>query len=46
MAEENGQVHLETDEARAGATPHMTRYILGVSIVLIVIIFGAIVLLR
>ena len=35
--------HLNTDQARAGATPHMTRYILGISLVLVVIIFAFIV---
>jgi len=46
MADDNQQVHLDGQDARAGATPHMTRYILAASIVLIVIIFAAIVLLR
>jgi flagellar biogenesis protein FliO len=32
--------HLTTTEARAGATPHMTRVILVVSLLLIVAIFG------
>ena len=41
MAEE--PTHLNTEEARAGATPHMTRYILGFSLVLVVIAFAFIV---
>ena len=37
-----GQEHLTGTEARAGATPHMTRYILSISLVLIVIVFAII----
>jgi len=33
-----------TTEARAGSTPHMTRYVLTIGLILIVIIFGIIVL--
>ena len=36
----NEPMHLDTDRARAGATPHMTRYILAVSLVAIVIIYA------
>ena len=32
--------HISKNDARAGATPHMTRVILAVSLVLIVAIFG------
>jgi hypothetical protein len=32
-------VELTTEEARAGATPHMTRYILGWSLALVVVAF-------
>jgi hypothetical protein len=31
--------HVTTTEARAGSTPHMTRYVLGIGLVLVVIIF-------
>lgn len=31
----DGQV-IETEKVRAGATPHMTRYILSISLVLVV----------
>ncbi len=34
--------HLNTTEARAGATPHVTRYVLGVGLVLVVVIFAVI----
>jgi hypothetical protein len=46
MADDNEQVQVSTDEARAGSTPHMTRYILGISLVLIVVIFAALLLAR
>jgi hypothetical protein len=31
--------HIDTTSARAGATPHMTRYILPISLGLVIIIF-------
>ncbi len=44
MADPNERIHIETDDARAGATPGMTRYILGISLALVIIIFGFLVL--
>ncbi|WP_375287927.1 hypothetical protein [Sphingomonas sp.] len=44
MADPNNRVHLETDEARAGATPRMTRYILAISLVLVVVVFALLLL--
>ena len=44
MADENEQIHIKTDRARAGATPHMTRVILPVSLVLIIAAFAYIIL--
>ncbi|MEG3084878.1 hypothetical protein U1707_14595 [Sphingomonas sp. PB2P12] len=44
MADPNDRIHVETDDARAGATPHMTRYILAVSLVLVIAIFGFLIL--
>ena len=32
-------VELSTEEARAGSTPHMTRYVLGIGTLLVVVIF-------
>jgi hypothetical protein len=46
MADPDETVHLSGQSARAGATPHMTRYILGASLVLVVVAFLAIWLLR
>jgi len=37
-----GAQHINTDRARAGATPGMTRYILAISLVLIIVAFGLI----
>ncbi|WP_200911493.1 hypothetical protein [Sphingomonas sp. Leaf33] len=37
-----GHQHIDTNRARAGATPGMTRYILGISLVLVVVIFALI----
>ena len=34
--------HLTKTEARAGVTPHMTRVVLGVGLLLIVILFAVI----
>ena len=35
------ETHLTTTEARAGATPHVTRVVLGVGLLLVVVIFAA-----
>jgi flagellar biogenesis protein FliO len=40
MADQNDQVEVTTNEARAGSTPRMTRYILAISLVLIIVIFA------
>ena len=37
-------VHETTTEARAGTTPHIVRYILAVSLLLVIIAFAAILL--
>ena len=44
MADPNERIHIETDDARAGATPHVTRYVLAISLVLVIVIFGFLVL--
>jgi hypothetical protein len=36
------EVHLDTDEARAGDTPHILRYILAISLVLAILSLSAI----
>ncbi|HEX2804383.1 MAG TPA: hypothetical protein VHN55_10465 [Sphingomicrobium sp.] len=32
--------HLTTTEARGASTPHMTRYVLGIGLALVVLIFA------
>jgi len=39
MADPNEQIHVSTTEARGGATPGMTRYILGASLALVIVAF-------
>jgi hypothetical protein len=36
--------HVSTTEARAGATPHVTRVVLGVGLLLVIAIFALILL--
>ncbi|WP_404371101.1 hypothetical protein AB5I39_03245 [Sphingomonas sp. MMS24-J45] len=35
------QIHISTDEARSGETPRVTRYVLGISLALVVVLFAA-----
>ena len=44
MADNNKPIHVNTDQARAGATPGMTRYILGASLILIIVVFAYLVI--
>ena len=39
MADQN-ETHISTTDARAGATPHMTRYVLGFGLLLVIIVFA------
>ncbi len=34
--------HVTATEARAGTTPHITRYVLGAGLVLVIVIFAVI----
>ncbi len=43
MADQDESIHLDSERARAGATPHMTRYVLGIGLVLVIIAFAVIV---
>lgn len=45
MAEEPTE-HLTTTEARGASTPHMTRYVLGIGLALVIVIFAIIFLIR
>ncbi|MBY0518845.1 MAG: hypothetical protein K2P79_00275 [Sphingomonas sp.] len=40
MAKRDPHTHISTEDARGGVTPHVTRYVLAVSMVLIIIIFA------
>ncbi|WP_298811938.1 hypothetical protein [uncultured Sphingomonas sp.] len=44
MTNDNQRVHVETDQARAASTPGVGRYVLGASLVLIIVIFAALLL--
>jgi hypothetical protein len=44
MADDNQRVHIETDQARGGSTPGVGRYVLGASLILIIVIFAALLL--
>jgi len=44
MTTDHQREHVTTTEARAGATPHMTRYVLFISTALVVVIFAIILL--
>jgi len=41
---EGDEIHLNKTEARGGATPHITRYVLIISLALIVVLFAALLL--
>lgn len=34
MERQGDEVHIETDEARGGSTPHIVRYVLAISLLL------------
>lgn len=40
MAENDEPIEVSTERARAGATPGMTRYVLGIGVALVVVIFA------
>jgi hypothetical protein len=41
---DEGEKHISTTEARAGTTPHMTRYVLIFGLLLIVVLFAILLL--
>ena len=41
---ESGAIHETTTQARAGSTPHMTRYVLSIGLFLVIVLFAIIVL--
>lgn len=40
MENRNGEVHIETDEARGGSTPHIVRWVLGISLLAAIILLS------
>ena len=38
------QIHISKEDARAGATPHVTRYVLAISLTAVIVIFAIILL--
>lgn len=44
MAENDETIHIDAEDARAGATPHMTRYVLGFGLALVIAAFAVILL--
>jgi len=40
MADPDDKIHMSGTNARSGASTHMTRYILGISLVLVVVVFA------
>jgi hypothetical protein len=39
---ENEHTHVSEEQARAGDTPHKVRYVLGISLVLVLVAFVAV----
>jgi hypothetical protein len=37
MERHGDEIHITTEEARAGSTPHIVRYVLGISLTLAII---------
>ena len=44
MERRGDEVHVNTVEARGGATPHVARYVLAISLALVIIAFAVIVM--
>lgn len=40
MENRSGQVHTSTDEARSGSTPHVVRWILGISLLAAIVLLS------
>jgi len=41
MENRNGEVHINTDEVRGGSTPHIVRWILGISLLAAIVLLSA-----
>jgi len=42
MADQNEPIHIDSEDARAGATPHVARYVLGFGLLLVIIAYAVI----
>ena len=42
MERHGDEIHITTDEARGGSTPHIVRYVLGISLALVIIGLSAV----
>lgn len=45
LMNDNRRIHVNAEEARSGWTPHVTRYVLAISLTAVVVLFAFIVLL-
>jgi len=39
MHREGKEVHVDTEEARGGSTPHIVRWVLAISLMLVIVLF-------
>lgn len=42
MEDRGGEIHITTDEARGGSTPHIVRWVLGISMLAAIILLSAV----
>lgn len=42
MERHGDEIHITTEEARAGSTPHIVRYVLGISLTLAILALSAV----
>jgi hypothetical protein len=42
METHGNEIHVDSDEARSGSTPHIVRYVLGISLALAIVALSAI----
>ncbi len=42
MERRGDEVHIDSDEARAGSTPHIVRYVLGIGLLLAIAALSAV----
>ena len=40
MTDPTEKIRVTGEEARGGETPHVTRYVLGISLVLVIVVFA------